>query len=274
VPAAQAFFANLSVSLFHKRADAAALLDGVMVDGTSYRGPTPYPNVSAARYQRLFLGKMAMLAMLHNNLQLLNPAAEVLGNPLLEYGDPEQAAGARWNTTLPYYDGAFDEMFGSFATMQGYLSPSSTGEWDVERMRCSFDSIINASAAGKTVVVHAFPGPAGSNAFPGGMFPERGDPTEGNTFHVAQWAGPVRVPETAEGCREAADARLVESLAPFLIVASERVFFGYGWSYNLEDGYIPCPPEVSATQATALLLLLRNCLDILCMWKYDTHEKR
>ena len=33
-------------------------------------------------------------------------------------------------------------------------------------------------------------------------------------------------------------------MAPFLIVATERVFFGYGWFYNLEDGYIPCPPHI------------------------------
>ena len=35
------------------------------------------------------------------------------------------------------------------------------------------------------------------------------------------------VPKDADKCREAAASRLVESLAPFLIVVSERVFFGY-----------------------------------------------
>jgi hypothetical protein len=244
VPAAQDFFANLSVSLFHSHSDAARLLDGVMVDGTSWSGPGRYgPNVSAARYEKLFAGKMAMLAKMQSILKELS-GGEVWGNPLLEYGQigpaPDHASdsrGARWNTTMAYYDGAFDEMFGAFGTMSDYGHLPGTGAWDVVKMRYSFESIINASNAGKTIVIHAFPGPAGANdQAQGGMFPTRGDTATGNTFHVAAWAGPVQVPQTAEECRAAAAARLVESLAPFLIVASERVFFGYGWFYNLEDG--------------------------------------
>ena len=73
VPAAQDFFANLSVSLFHSHADAKDLLDGVMVDGTSWSGASRYgPNVSAARYRKLFDGKMAMLAKMQNILKELN----------------------------------------------------------------------------------------------------------------------------------------------------------------------------------------------------------
>ena len=56
--------------------------------------------------------------------------------------------------------------------------------------------------------------------------------------------GPTHVPESASACRQAAADRLVESLAPFLIVAAPNVFFGYGWFYNLEDGYIPCKTGV------------------------------
>jgi len=43
----------------------------------------------------------------------------------------------------------------------------------------------------------------------------------------------------------------VESLAPFLIVATERVFFGYGWFYNMEDGYIPCKAPHECGMPTA-----------------------
>ena len=70
------------------------------------------------------------------------------------------------------------------------------------------------------------------------MFPARGNP--GNQFHVAAWAGKTPVPNGTDACRTAAAGRLVQSLTPFLIVASERTFFGYGWFYNLKDGYIPC----------------------------------
>lgn len=245
VPGAQDYFANLSVSLFHSRQEAVELLDGVMVDGTSWTGASRYgPNISPARYEKMFEGKMNMLKKMQTVLTKLN-GGEVLGNPLLEYGQinptpngPTPTRGAGWNTTLQYYDGAFDEMFGSFGTMD------PNGDWDVEKMRFSFESIENASAAGKTVVVHAFPGPAGTTAGGEGMFPIRGNTATGNIFHAAAWAGPIPLPESADAVRAVTATRLVESLAPFLIVASERVFFSYGWFYNMEDGYIPCKAGV------------------------------
>ena len=246
VAGARAFFANLSVSLFHDRAEAERLLDGVFVDGAG--GPRQPPNVSAARYARIQQGAQQMLAELRANLRALN-GGHVVGNPMLDYSAPEGSPAASWNTTMGNTDGGFDEMFGSFLTMVDYPSGTSSA-WDAERMRWSMQSIINASAAGKIIVVHAFPGPAGAlltNRTTGErepMFPSRGDAATGNTFHVAQWAGAERVPEDPEADRRASAARLVESLAPFLIVASETVFLGYGWFYNLEDGYIPCKAGV------------------------------
>ena len=188
VPAAQDWFANLSVVEFHDHEEAVRLLDGIMVDGSSWTGASRYPGVSDARYTVLFKGKMEMLKKTQDVYTRLN-GGEVIGNPLMEYGQigpkgptPDRPGGS-WNTTLPYYGGAFDEMFGSFGTML----PS--GEWDVVKMRTSFDSIINASRDGKTVHIHAFPGPAGTQAGGEGMFPVRGNTSTGNTFHVAAWAG-------------------------------------------------------------------------------------
>ena len=43
--------------------------------------------------------------------------------------------------------------------------------------------------------------------------------------------------------RAAADL-LVQSLAPFLIVANERVFLQYAWFYQMQDGNIPCPAAI------------------------------
>ena len=105
VVAAQDVFAHLSISLFHDRTEAGHLLDGVMVDSTSFTGASFYgPNISAARYETMFAGKMRMLQKLHNNLRALNPAAEVHGNPLMEYGQigPANATvppAASWKTT-------------------------------------------------------------------------------------------------------------------------------------------------------------------------------
>ena len=223
-------------------------MDGVFVDGAG-EGPQPL-NVSNARWTRIKQGGQEMLAELKANLRALN-GGHVVGNPVLGYNSPEGTPAAYWNTTMGNTDGGFDEMFGSFLTMVGYPSGISSA-WDAERMRWSMESIINASTAGKTIVIHSFPGPAGAiikNATTGKaepLFPVRGkDKTfHGNNFRVAQWAGAVPVPADAQGCREASAARLVESLAPFLIVVNENVFFGYGWFYDLEDGYIPCKEGV------------------------------
>ena len=64
--------------------------------------------------------------------------------------------------------------------------------------------------------------------------------TGNNEFTVSTWPGSEKVPPTLEGARQAAAEKLVDSLAPFLIVANERVFLSYAWFYNIEDGYIPC----------------------------------
>ena len=227
VPEARAFFANLSISLFHDRDEAVRLCDGVFVDGAG--GPQHLPNVSDARFAAMVAGGQEMLAEMRQNLRSLN-GGQVIGNPVLGYNSPEGSPAAYWNTTMGNTDGGFDEMFGSFLTMEGYPHGTSSA-WDVERMRWSMESIINASSAGKTIVIHAFPGPAGALVNGGPMFPVRGNqsnpvPALRNDFRVAQWGGAERVPEDAEACRQASAARLVESLAPFLIVANENVFFG------------------------------------------------
>ncbi len=245
VEAAQDWVTSIVIEYFKVKGEASALLDGLMVDGVSYF-PTRYKNLSLTSYEKYFAGMMRTMAKMQA-AHTANSGGQVWANPLLEYGvisptGGPQPKGAHWNSTLGpgKYAGAFDEMFGSFGTS------NPNGTWDAEKMRISFESIINASAAGKTVVIHAFPGPAGYNDPKEGMFPTRGPP--GNQFKVAAWHlgpdAPSPVPESADECRAASQSRLVESLAPFLIVVSERVFFGYGWFYDLEDGYIPCPAHI------------------------------
>ena len=59
---------------------------------------------------------------------------------------------------------------------------------------------INASAASKTIVLHAFPGPAGAHVKGEPVFPEVGSQATRNYFHVAQWGWAERVPEDTEAC--------------------------------------------------------------------------
>lgn len=70
--------------------------------------------------------------------------------------------------------------------------------------------------------MHAYPGPANapfssvpgiSSAYPG-------------------WDGPLPRPNTVEGLQQAMSDMLVQSLAPYLIVAAPTTFFGYAWFYG------------------------------------------
>lgn len=236
IPACQDWYANLGISLFASRGEAAALLDGALLDGDGY---TALPNTSAARSEALYAGMLATTAKMRAALGSLNGGAGG-GEVIINSGVWCTGNTGSCRSPEPMINagtGLFDEMFGSFETMV-----QASGEWDPVLMRTSFDTIATMIAAGKTVFIHAFPGPAGGTEGSEGMFPVRGNTTVGstNTFRVAQWAGSERVPQSAEGCRAAAAARVVESLAPFLIVANERTFLSYAWFYNLEDGYIPC----------------------------------
>ena len=228
VPEAQKWFVNAPLSLFKSREDAKALCDGIFIDGAGFRDFNA--NISAERYRKLFEGKMQMMQLAQDTFTELN-GGEIWGNGAMEaHPAPNLPADITWNTTLQHFNGGFDEMFGSFST------ENADGSWNVPLMERSFETIINVSNAGHTVVIHAFPGPANV------PFVQRGVP--GNSFLIASWKGPVPVPATAAGCRVAAAERLVESLAPFLIVANERVFLSYAWFYSIQDGYIPCKAGV------------------------------
>ena len=227
--AARTWFANLPLQNL-SRADGALLVDGIFVDGTSFRNG--YPNVSAARYaQSLFPGKMKMMQEAQSTYRDLN-GGNVWGNPLLEYGDitgsHPTGPSTDWNTTLYFYDAAFDEMFGSFGTLNA--NPND-GQWNATKMAFCFEAIQNATDAGKGVIVHAFPGPANP--------PFSGVPNISSAFPA--WDGPVPRPSTVAGLQAASQAMLVQSLAPYLIVASETTFFSYAWFYDWETGYGACP---------------------------------
>lgn len=63
---------------------------------------------------------MAMMSLAQETFTTMN-GGEVWGNPLMEYGDIGPVPNTsdphiNWNVTLSHYNGAFDEMFGSFST--------------------------------------------------------------------------------------------------------------------------------------------------------------
>ena len=150
--------------------------------------------------------------------------------------------GMGWKSDVGLHGG------GSFAEWFGGLEMDKPdGEWNVQQMETYFKLIIESSQAGYPVVLKAAPGPVGNP-----MHFERRCATvppstcanSSNYFHVLEWATAEKIPQTADATRAAVQEWLVQSLAPFLIVAEPNVFFSYAWFYNMEDGYIPCPEGI------------------------------
>lgn len=141
--------------------------------------------------------------------------------------------------------GDADRFYTEALNMDGFIGilirymNTTTGEWLPDELEIWMENIINASTAGKSVVLHFNPGPSFP---PFTNYPINGTP--GNQFIAPTWVGPEKLPTTAAGIRQAAADALVTSLAPFLIVANEHVFLQYAWFYEVQDGNIPCPSYI------------------------------
>jgi len=222
-------------------------LDGIFNDGMGYTpdefGPACnatgcWPKVNRARNDAAFAGKM----LLGDEARTLygNPnGGEVWGNAALgvtarysNFTYKDQLVS--WQTVMDHVDTGFLE-----GALGMWYMNTTTGEWLPDELEIWMENIINASTAGKSVVLHFNPGPSFP---PFTNYPINGTP--GNQFIAPTWVGPEKLPTTAAGIRQAAADALVTSLAPFLIVANEHVFLQYAWFYEVQDGNIPCPSYI------------------------------
>lgn len=231
--AVRTFYNNYPLEVFGS--EAKELLDGVFHDGMGYN-PHSLPNTNLARNDDWFRGLMKMADEGRAIYGGLN-GGELWGNAALGVtarynnftynGEP-----VSWHTSMDHLDTGFLEGAGCMWYMN-----TTTGEWIPEEFQIFLEGVINASTAGKTVVLHFNPGPS----FP----PFQNVPTNPspsyNKFIATTWVGPNKLPNTTDEIRKAAADVLVQSLAPFLIVVNEHVFLQYSWFYEVQDGHIPCP---------------------------------
>lgn len=219
--------------------EAKELLDGIFNDGMGY-SPNTLVNTNLARHDDWFKGKMKLGDEARAIYGGLN-GGEVWGNAAL-------GVTARWNNfsyppgTLVSWETVMDHIDTGFLEGAGgywYIN-QTTGAWIPDYFNLFLETIINASSAGKTVVLHFAPGPS----FPPFInYPINS--TSYNKFIANQWDGPIKVvPNTADGIRKASTTALVQTLAPFLIAANEHVFLQYAWFYEIQDGNIPCPTGI------------------------------
>ena len=235
-PDARAWYTNYPLHVFGS--DAKELLDGIFNDGMGYT-PNGLHNTNLARQDQWFAGKMKMADESRKVYADLN-GGEIWGNGALGvtaryHNFTYNGHLVDWRTSMDHLDTGFLEGAGSF-----WYQNHTTGEWIPDFFQLFLEGVINASTAGKTVVLHFSPGPS----FPPLLFYPPNPSPSYNKFIALNWDGSRKIPTTADGVRQAAADVLVQALAPFLIVANEHVFLQYAWFYEMQDGNIPCPDGV------------------------------
>jgi len=218
--------------------DSKNLLDGVFYDGMDYN-PHQFANTNIDRHDAWFAAKMMLADEARALYGGLN-GGELWGNGALGvtaryHNYTYEHNLVSWHTCMDHIDTGFLEGAGSF-----WYEDPTTGEWIPDFFNIFLEGVINASTAGKSVVLHFSPGTStGAISF----HPVNATPSY-NHFLTASWVGPVQLPTTADGIRQAAADVLVQALAPFLIVVNEHVYLQYAWFYEMQDGNIPCPAGI------------------------------
>ena len=225
--------------------DAVALFDGLMVDGSGYFPAVPWMvasgNVSITRYQQLFAAQIDLLREAQQSFAELNNGLIFDNGGLPDPGTQPSFPELSWrNVAGGIGSGSFLEWFGVFGQID-----SVNGSWNAMAFNASMTTVMESARAGYPVVLKQAPGPANQPFLRRGWGKDQGL-VEHNGFEITQWVGPRGpISNDSNAVRDDVARVLVQTLAPFLIVAEPNVFFSYAFFYNLEDGYIPCPGNVT-----------------------------
>ena len=196
------------------------LLDGVMADNAN---DGAWEGMSTARYNALVRGHHASLNQTRSAVQMsMRPGALLIANALTQYATPPDHGLA----LLPFVDGLMLEHFNSFESLDrvtGALSPAA--------FALTARLVREASAAGKVVLIKAWPGPICQPI--GALGPS--------------WCGPRSAPTTHAGRAEVAGTALEAALAAYLILATDYTFFSFSWWYTSTDGAFPCDDDGSCS---------------------------
>ena len=210
VAAARSWWASVPLG----SAGAAAVIDGVLADGTG--GRCPAPGIAPARCEVLVAAKSAMVRELQSALDAAN-GGSVLGNGFDLYPDAPPDNNLY---TLADMDGILGEHFAVFESVL------PNGSLDIDRVALFMRLVGEAAARGKLVVVATWPGlyvsPFTADGWP--SWPNGSQPTS-----LAGW-------------QAALAAKHAFALCLFLTVAEPNVFMSYeGWYNGLVQGAIACP---------------------------------
>ena len=226
------------------------LFDGLLVDSGSASIHVNFNDashtMSAANQRLLIEAKMQMLAEAQDFYTRLN-GGRVLSNPLLNWGVigfPGREAKLDFPVTYhwQFVEGALDEMFGGFSSLQGEQGfGNRTGLWNATTMNISMTAMLNLTAQNKTVLVRGYPGPCGVPF----TYLNTSDPSRKMVIPSYPALYPVQSPVTLAEARNAAgsDRFITQALAPFLIVANRNIWWSYAWFYSPSSGWYPCTDD-------------------------------
>jgi hypothetical protein len=203
--------------------DGQPYFDGVFADGSADASSTY--GISAERFADITNGSHASLALTQAAVrQAMRPGARVIGNGITMYsGNPPDHGLA----VLPWVDGLCMEHFLAFEQLDRQTGATTPQMFAVVR-----SAILNATAAGKVVLVKGWPGPACAPI--GALGPS--------------WCGNAASPllATAAGRGSASPQLLLPTLAGFLVLSNRLTFLSYTWWYDQNSGGVPCAPGSEA----------------------------
>ena len=226
------------------------LFDGLLVDSGSASIHVNFNDashkMSAANERLLIEAKMQMLSEAQDFYSRLN-SGRVLSNPLLNWGVigfPDREAKLDFPLTYhwQFVEGALDEMFGGFSSLQGEQGfGNRTGLWNATTMNISMTAMLNLTAQNKTVLVRGYPGPCGVPF----TYLNTSNPRQKLVIPSYPELYPVKSPVTLAQARAAAGSErfITQALAPYLIVANPNIWWSYAWFYSPNSGWYPCSDE-------------------------------
>jgi len=246
-PAARAWWVRGIVAAIANQPNGSAV-DGVYVDGAGPTGEIMGRGLDIGQDMLLNASHALAVQELTAALHALRPGLLTIGNGAVaaacgrtedgsKYGIQDWTPCAR---NLPYLDGVCAEHFGSFESVNG-----TTGDYDVdggaaqahrglnvnEKWQTALDIVKRYDGGAQLILVKSWPGPF--NVYT----------VNGNIEFTWKNLSDANVTLTNTLRKELGARALPWAHAAYLLAAAPGTYMSYGWWYQLNTGYVPCPDD-------------------------------
>ena len=251
------------------------LFDGYMIDtaGAIIHVP-PSCSLSAQSRRDLITAKMQMFAEAGGYLsELTGGRGGTIGNPTIQYdciGMPAAYVDKQYpppfspTSHVQFLNGSYDENFGATDVLNrvrncSWLNENCTrpgcpvcphshmvadGSLNVTKMNGMLEAIIKQAAAGKAVLIRGVPGPLDTFGWTVNLTAAGGWDNWPKQVTVPAWPPAFhrgRQPQSVYDLQAVSKEFLESQLALYLVVAAPTVWWAYGFWYDQQAGWAPCP---------------------------------